>query len=76
MIKSFFKLFKTNEFSGDLVSSDEGEMIWVNRSEPGKHNLASGFYDTSKILDDDTITEMVYERHKNDDGYEWVLKYY
>lgn len=51
-------------------------MIWVNRSEPGKHNLASGFYDTSKILDDDTITEMVYERHKKDDGYEWVLKYY
>jgi hypothetical protein len=38
--------------------------------------LASGFYDTSKILDDDTITEMVYERHKKDDGYEWVLKYY
>jgi len=69
-------LFKTNEFSGDLISSEEGEMVWVSRSELDKYNVAKGFFDTLKIFDDDTITEMIYERNEKDDGLEWILKYY
>lgn len=68
--------FKTNEFSGELTSSDEGEMVWLNRSELNENNVAKGFLDTLKAFDDDTITEMLYERHKKDNGFEWILKFY
>ena len=68
--------FKTNEFEGDLVSSDEGEMVWMERSELNENNVAGGFLDTLNVFDDDNITEMIYERHKKDDGFEWILKFY
>lgn len=68
--------FKTNEFDGDLISSDEGEMVWLERSELNENNVADGFLDTLKTFDDDRITEMMYERHKKDDSFEWILKFY
>ncbi len=67
--------FKTNEFSGDLISSDEGEMLWLERSELNENNVANGFLDTLKAFDDDNITEIMYERHKKDDAFEWILKF-
>ncbi len=60
--------FKTNEF--------EGEMIWLERNELNENNVANGFLDTLKAFDDDNITEMMYERHKKDNGFEWILKFY
>ena len=51
-------------------------MVWLERSELNEKNVANGFLDTLKAFDDDTITEMVYERHKKDDGFEWELKFY
>ncbi len=68
--------FKTNEFEGELISSDEGEMVWMERSELNEKNVANGFLDTLKAFDDDTITEMMYERRKKNDGFEWTLKLY
>ena len=68
--------FKTNEFDGDLVSSTEGEMVWIERDELNESNVADGFFDTLKAFDDDSITEMMYERHKKDDSFEWILKFY
>lgn len=69
-------LFKTNEFTGDLISSDEGEMIWLSRNELKDKNMAEGFFDTLKVFDDDTITEMIYELHKKDNSIQRILKYY
>ncbi len=68
--------FKTNEFEGELTSSDEGKMIWLERNQLNENNTAKGFLDTLKTFDDDSINEMMYERHKKDDGFEWILKYY
>ena len=68
--------FKTNEFKGELKSSDEGEMVWMKRSELNENNVAKGFLDTLKVFDDDNITELMYERHKTDDEFEWILKFY
>lgn len=69
-------LFKTNEFEGELKSSEEGEMLWMERSELNENNTARGFLDTLKAFDDDSISELVYERHKKDDSFEWVLRFY
>ncbi|MDD4295901.1 MAG: NUDIX domain-containing protein [Ruminiclostridium sp.] len=68
--------FKTNEFEGEISSSDEGEMVWMERGDLNKNNVAKGFLDTLKAFDDDTITEMMYERQKKDDGFEWILRFY
>ena len=68
--------FKTNEFEGELTSSDEGKMIWLERNDLNENNTAKGFLDTLKAFDDDNINEMMYERHKRDDAFEWILKYY
>lgn len=45
-------LFKTNKFSGRLVSSEEGRMVWVRRSDLHKLPVATGFFDTLKLFDE------------------------
>lgn len=69
-------LFKTNEFEGTLTSSDEGEMIWVEREKLHEYNTANGFLDMLKVFDNDNINEMMYERHKANGNNEWILKLY
>jgi len=32
-----------------------------------------GLFYTLNVFDDDTITEMIYERHKKDNDYQWFL---
>ena len=59
-----------------MISSSEGEMIWLERSELNERKVANGFLDTLKAFDDDNITEMIYERHKKDNSFEWILKFY
>ncbi len=56
-------LFKTNQFSGELCSSYEGEMVWVNRDDLANSPIAEGFFDTLKVFDDMKLTELFYE-HK------------
>lgn len=55
-------LFKTNEFEGKLTSSDEGEMLWIERSELHNHRLASGFLELLSVFDNDEINEMYYSK--------------
>lgn len=55
-------LFKTNEFDGKLISSDEGEMHWIERSELHNFRLASGFSELLSVFDDDGINEIYYSK--------------
>ena len=66
-------LFKTNAFSGKLISSDEGEMVWVDRGELKSLPVASGFWDVMKVYEDAQTTEICYEKTYND---EWQTKFY
>ncbi|MGL5677653.1 MAG: 8-oxo-dGTP diphosphatase [Cellulosilyticaceae bacterium] len=61
-------LFKTNQFSGTLVSSDEGEMEWVERKDINKLSLVNDFGDLLKVIEDDKLTEFQYVIDKN----EWI----
>lgn len=49
--------FKTNSFSGELRSSDEGEVYWIDKSELKNHVLADGFEGMFEIFENDDLTE-------------------
>lgn len=53
-------LFKTNKFEGELVSSDEGEMQWVDRKELAKINTVNDFDLLLYVFDNDDFVEVVY----------------
>jgi len=66
-------LFKTNEFQGNLTSSDEGKMQWFSKDELVNLPVANGFWDTMKIYDDN-LTELFYTHDKATDI--WTTKYF
>lgn len=53
-------LFKTDEFSGELVSSEEGQMEWIRRSDMDKVNVVSDLPELLQVMEDDTLTEFQY----------------
>lgn len=60
-------LYRTNEFSGHLRSSEEGEVIWVAREELDTLELAYDLKNLLRIFDDKSLSELFYsERLEND----------
>lgn len=53
-------LFKTNEFEGDLVSSEEGLMHWVDRKNLPKANLVEDFEDLLDVMTNERLSEFQY----------------
>ena len=49
--------FKTDSFSGELKSSDEGEVFWVPREELPKLPLSIDFLDMVRIFESDHLSE-------------------
>ena len=62
-------LFKATEFSGGVVSSEEGEMEWINLDELPNVNVVEDFNDLMKVLNDPDLNEFQYTI---DDG-EWIV---
>ncbi len=50
--------FKTDKFSGELRSSDEGEAMWVPRSELLNLKLVEGFEDMLHVFENDEVSEV------------------
>ena len=65
-------LYKTNEFSGTLRSSDEGEVFWIKKTDLNKYKLADGFETMFKIFDDDSLNELMLVEENG----EWIKKIY
>ncbi|MFA9413028.1 8-oxo-dGTP diphosphatase [Streptococcus sp. E29BA] len=59
-------LYRTSTFSGDLCSSDEGEVFWLERSELMQHSLADGFAEMLPIFEDDQVSELYFYHEDND----------
>ena len=55
-------LFKTDRFSGTLRSSEEGEMVWVERDALDAYPLVEDFRELLSVFDRDDLTEFQYER--------------
>ena len=67
-------LFKTDKFEGTLISSDEGEMIWIDRDSLNDYTLVNDFMDLLKVFDSDYFSEFMYERNKSGD--DWLIRLY
>lgn len=58
--------FKTNKFSGELRSSEEGEVFWIKRSELLSRRLVDGFESMLEVFEHDELSEMFYERQEGE----------
>ncbi|KAB1434510.1 8-oxo-dGTP diphosphatase [Candidatus Galacturonibacter soehngenii] len=59
-------LFKANQFSGVLTSSEEGEMQWVNRKDLSQLHLAEDFMELLQIFDSEDLNEFYYKEETMD----------
>lgn len=54
-------LYKTNQFSGTLQSSDEGEVFWIPRDALESYPLANDFADMVRVMESDALSEFFYD---------------
>lgn len=53
-------LFSADQFSGEVISSDEGKMHWVGKEELSSVNLVSDFMELLQVILDDNLSEFQY----------------
>ena len=56
--------YKTDKFEGELKSSKEGKVFWMNKDDLLKYELSLDLDRIYKIMTDDTLSELIYE-YKN-----------
>lgn len=54
--------YKTCRYSGELRSSDEGEVFWIPRADLEKYPLANDFAEMIRIFESDNLSEFYYHR--------------
>ena len=52
--------YKTNRFSGELKSSNEGEVFWTPRENLPRYTLADDFLEMVDIFESDNLSEFYY----------------
>lgn len=62
-------LFKATDFCGTVISSDEGDMEWIDIDDLSKVNVVEDFYDLLKVLNDPDINEFQYTIEDD----EWIV---
>ncbi len=62
-------LFKATEWTGDVISSDEGEMEWVEYSDLPDLKTVSDLDELLKVMNTPALTEFQYIVH----GDEWTV---
>jgi len=67
-------LFKTDRFEGTLTSSEEGEMVWIDRSRLEEYPLVDDFMELLEVFDSPDLNEFMYERGSGPD--DWTVKIY
>ncbi|WP_242838250.1 8-oxo-dGTP diphosphatase [Butyrivibrio proteoclasticus] len=53
-------LFKTNEFTGDIISSDEGKMEWVEISKMSELETVDDLEELLEVINNPELTEFQY----------------
>ena len=61
--------FKSNEFEGDLLDSEEGPVTWISREELPELNTVSDFMQMLEVFDREDLTEFQYVV----DGDDWKV---
>lgn len=52
--------YKCNEFEGELKSSDEGEIYWLDRDKLDSVKLSLDLDRMIEIMESDTLSELIY----------------
>ena len=58
--------YKTNRFSGELRSSDEGEVFWIPREDLHKYTLCDDFPDMVRVFEEDDLSEFYYYKENGE----------
>lgn len=53
-------LFHADEFTGELVSSEEGAMYWVDKDKLSSVNIVSDFNELLQVMFDENLSEFQY----------------
>ena len=53
-------LFRTDDFEGELISSEEGRMQWFDRSEFPSLNTVADFSELLSVIENSSLTEFLY----------------
>lgn len=61
-------LFKSDNFSGDVISSEEGEMEWIDLNDIENINAVADFTELMKVFNNPNINEFQYTVEDN----EWI----
>jgi 8-oxo-dGTP diphosphatase len=64
-------LFETDQFEGDLISSEEGEMYWVKADQLHNVEIIDDFEDTIEVMFDKDLSEFQYV---HDNGNCYIVK--
>lgn len=67
-------LYKCDAFSGELKSSEEGEVFWADRADLPGMNLSSGMEETFRAFFEDGISELSYFREDPENDWQVVLE--
>lgn len=54
-------LYKTNEFEGDIVSSEEGNVYWLDRKDINNANLIWNMKELMKIFESNEFSEFFFK---------------
>ena len=65
-------LYKTDQFSGKLRASEEGDVRWMTLEEMKRGNLAEDMLDLLKVFTEDDVSEFHYVRENGE--WTYVLK--
>lgn len=63
-------LFYTDEFSGEVISSDEGTMHWISKEDLQNVNTVEDFQELLTVMLDDNLNEFQYVMEDN----KWKIK--
>lgn len=63
-------LFKTDQFEGEVISSEEGDKEWVDREELAACQTVEDFDQLLSVMEDDSLTEFQYIV----DGEDWKVR--
>ena len=55
-------LYRSNDFSGELQSSNEGEVYWLDRDELERQTLAHGFDTMIPIFENPNLSENFHQK--------------
>ena len=61
-------LYKTDEFSGEIKGSEEGDAFWLERSEVEKRPMTPDFPEMLRVFEDDGLSELYYSPEGDGEG--------